>query len=105
MSSPDPEYALWCARRVSGLTLHELGEAVGGMKMAAVSKAISRLEQQAVEENDLRAMQQRLIDMSNVQGLLPKTLKNLYNDRLTFSQTATHSVRTCLYDRFPSVVI
>jgi len=36
---------LCCARRVSGLTLHELGEAAGGMKIAAVSKAISRLEQ------------------------------------------------------------
>jgi len=58
---------LWCARRVSGLTLHELGEAVGGMKIAAVSKAISRLERQAVEESNIRAMQQRLTKMSNVQ--------------------------------------
>jgi len=58
---------LWAARHLSGLTLHELGEAAGGMNTAAVSKAINRLEQQAVEENDLRAMQQRLMEMSNVQ--------------------------------------
>ena len=58
---------LWCARRVSGLTLHELGEVAGGMKIAAVSKAISRLEQQAVEDNNVCGMQQRLIEMSNVQ--------------------------------------
>lgn len=58
---------LWGARQLCGLTLRELGEAAGGMTFSAVSKAIRRLEQQAEKDKRLRQLQQRLLNLSNVE--------------------------------------
>ena len=76
------------ARRLCGLTLHELGESVGGMKIDAVSKAIRRLEQQAVEENVVRVMQQRIIEMSNAMHIYFETGTDLNTRMITMTVEA-----------------
>jgi hypothetical protein len=54
---------LWAARRFCGLTLREMGVAVGGMNSAAVSTALKRFERRAVEAQDLKALQARMVAM------------------------------------------
>jgi putative transposase len=54
---------LWAARRFCGLTLREMGVAVGGMNSAAVSTALKRFERRAVEAKDLKALQSRMVAM------------------------------------------
>jgi len=48
------------------LTLREIGEKAGGMDVSAVSHAIRRFERQAAHDRSLAALQQQLIEMSNV---------------------------------------
>ncbi len=47
---------LWTLRRYSGMTLKEIGEAVGGMDYTAVAMAIKRFETRAVAAPELRAL-------------------------------------------------
>ncbi len=45
---------LWALRRYSGMTLREIGEAVGGMDYTAVAMAVKRFEKKAEKQEDLR---------------------------------------------------
>ena len=56
---------LWAARRFCGVTLRELGDAIGA-EYAAVSVAIKRFERRAASARPLRAMQAQLVSMLNV---------------------------------------
>jgi putative transposase len=56
---------LWGVRQVCGLTLREAGREVGGMHFSTASTAIRRLEQRAVKDSALRAMQAKLLQMAN----------------------------------------
>ena len=56
---------LWAARRFCGVTLSELGAAIGS-EYAAVSVAIKRLERRAVRDVGLRDLQAKLVAMLNV---------------------------------------
>jgi hypothetical protein len=57
---------LWGARRFCGASLREIGEAAGGISMAAVSKLITRFEARAAGDEAMRRAQERLMQMSNV---------------------------------------
>jgi hypothetical protein len=59
--------AMWAARRYSGLTLREVGEAVGGKDCAAVSMAIKRLEQRMATERTLADIARQLTSMLSVE--------------------------------------
>ena len=48
------DMVLWVARKRCGLTLRELGKAVGGMEYFAVSKAITRLNERLRKRKSLR---------------------------------------------------
>ena len=56
---------LWAARRFCGVTLSELGSAIGA-EYAAVSVAIKRLERRAANDKAVRNLQTRLTAMLNV---------------------------------------
>lgn len=61
------DLALWLGRRHCGLSLKELGEAVGGMEYAAVSKAVTRMGERLKEDRKLRKIAKSAeSDMSNV---------------------------------------
>ena len=55
------------ARRYSGLTLREVGEAVGGKDYAAVSMAIKRLEQRMATERTLADIARQLTSLLSVE--------------------------------------
>lgn len=57
---------LWAARRYCGITLAELGVAVGA-ELAAVSVAIRRLQQKAVGDRAIRGLQAGLAELLNVE--------------------------------------
>jgi hypothetical protein len=54
------DLVLWCARRHTGLTLTELGEKVGGLDYTGVSRSITRLENRARTNGNLRNITKRL---------------------------------------------
>jgi REP element-mobilizing transposase RayT len=56
---------LWAARRFCGVTLSELGAAIGA-NHAAISVAIKRLDQRAANDDRVRQLQTRLTEMLNV---------------------------------------
>ena len=58
---------MWAARRTTGLTLREIGEAVGGRDYAAVGMAVRRLESRAQAQPLLRRQTQKLTEMLNVE--------------------------------------
>ena len=58
---------MWAARRYSGLTLREVGEAVGGKDYAAVSMAIKRLEQRMATERTLADIARQLTSLLSVE--------------------------------------
>jgi hypothetical protein len=47
---------LWAARRCTGMTLREIGMAVGGMDYTAVAMAVKRCEQKAKKDANLRRL-------------------------------------------------
>ena len=51
---------LWALRRYSGMTLAEIGEAVGGMDYTAVAMAIKRFELRAEKQPFLRQLMQKV---------------------------------------------
>ncbi len=51
---------LWALRRYSGMTLKEIGEAVGGMDYTAVAMAIKRFEEKAEREQSLSKLIQKV---------------------------------------------
>lgn len=51
--------AMWAARRFCGMTLREIGEAMGGMDYAAVAMAIRRFEKDCDENRLMRTAQDR----------------------------------------------
>jgi putative transposase len=53
---PGKGIALLLGRRFCGLSLRELGEAVGGMEYHAVSKALSRVDKKAKKDRKLRTL-------------------------------------------------
>ncbi|NQT19173.1 MAG: hypothetical protein HQ592_05675 [Planctomycetes bacterium] len=63
---------LWAARRLCGCTLREIGAAAGGMNETAVGMAISRFEQRCARDRSLRKHRQILMQMWDVNGVLPK---------------------------------
>ena len=58
--------AMWILRRSGGLTLREIGVAMGGMDYAGVSMALKRFEQRLDESPKLRSARHRTIEMLNV---------------------------------------
>lgn len=57
---------LWALRRYSGMTLSEIGLAVGGMDYAAVAMAIKRFEKKAENEPHLRKQMEWVTGVLNV---------------------------------------
>ncbi len=51
---------LWALRHYRGMTLRELGEAVGGMDYTAVAMAIKRFERKAKKQERLRQLMKRV---------------------------------------------
>ncbi len=51
---------LWALRRYSGMTLKEIGEAVGGMDYTAVAMAVKRFEKKAESEQSLSRLIQKV---------------------------------------------
>jgi REP element-mobilizing transposase RayT len=60
-SDPGRSLFLWAVRKRCGLTLREAGEAVGGLKPAAVDAALRRLVTRTRSDPFLRAQQERLL--------------------------------------------
>ena len=58
---------MWLARRCTGLTLKEIGQAVNGKDYAAVHMAIKRLESRAAEDRLLRRTMRVAAKMLNVE--------------------------------------
>ncbi len=58
---------MWAARRYAGLTLREIGAALGGLAYAAVSMAVRRLEKKTANETGLRLAMRRITRMLMVQ--------------------------------------
>jgi REP element-mobilizing transposase RayT len=58
---------LWAARRYGGMTLAEIGKAVGGMDYAAVSMAIKRFEQRAAADPQIRRWRDQVESVLNVE--------------------------------------
>ncbi|MBU4285500.1 MAG: hypothetical protein KKD76_01220, partial [Verrucomicrobia bacterium] len=62
------DMVLWVARKRCGLTVRELGKAVGGMEYFAVSKAITRMSERMKKHKSLRSPLRHVEnDLSNVQ--------------------------------------
>ena len=61
---PGLAMALYVARRRTGLTLRELGEAAGGMDYTAVSMAIKRFGERLARDQAPRTLTERLLDGS-----------------------------------------
>jgi len=59
--------AMWAARGFTGLTLKDIGAALGGLDYAAVSVAVRRLESRARADEALAAQQQTLRQLLNVE--------------------------------------
>ena len=59
--------APWLARRYTGATLREIGEAMGGRDYAAVGMAISRFEARLKQDRTLRGKAQSVARMLNVE--------------------------------------
>jgi len=57
---------MWVARRCTGLTLREIGEAAGGRDYAAAGMAIRRLERRLAKDGPLRQQLQRVSDLLHV---------------------------------------
>lgn len=58
---------LWAARRYTGMTLGQIGEAVGGIDYSAVSKVVARFEVKARKSRQLRQYQKKVQnELSNV---------------------------------------
>jgi len=53
------DLALWVGRRHGGLTLRELGEAVGGMDDSAVSEAIRHFQRRRLPRAEVRGRYRR----------------------------------------------
>jgi REP element-mobilizing transposase RayT len=64
----DPATALvmWAARRSTGLTLREIGEALGGKDYAAVAMAIKRFEQTLSKDQKQRRVASKVCELLNV---------------------------------------
>jgi chromosomal replication initiation ATPase DnaA len=58
---------MWAARRHTGLTLREIGAALGGVDYAAVSVAVKRLEARAKRDRPLAALQRQVAELLNVE--------------------------------------
>ena len=54
------------ARRYTGMTLAELGEAAGGMDYAAVGMALRRLDRTLPDAPELRRLEARIVEMLDV---------------------------------------
>ena len=62
------DLVLWVARKRCGLTLREMGQAVGGMEYFAVSKAITRMSERMRKHKSFRSSLLRVENhLSNVQ--------------------------------------
>ena len=57
---------LWVARAYSGLTLRELGEAMGGKDYAAVGMGLKRFERRLRDDKALQRAHQRVLHTLNV---------------------------------------
>ena len=51
---------LWAARKYTGLTLHEIGAAAGGMDYTAVAMAVKRFEQKADSDRTLKKLMKQV---------------------------------------------
>jgi len=58
--------AMWVARRCTGLTLHQIGEAAGGRDYAAVGMATLRLERRLKHAKSLRRELARVSQLLDV---------------------------------------
>jgi chromosomal replication initiation ATPase DnaA len=58
---------LYLGRRHSGLTLRELGEAMGGMDCSAVSGGIIRFGKKLKRDSELRKQVARIVKKCNVE--------------------------------------
>jgi len=54
------------ARRYTGMTLAELGEAAGGMDYAAVGMALRRLDRKLPDAPELRRLEAQIVEMLDV---------------------------------------
>jgi len=59
--------AMWAARRYGGLTLREVGDAMGGVDYAAVSMALKRLDCKRRNSRDLQTRMEQVAGMLNVE--------------------------------------
>lgn len=58
--------AMWLARRCTGLTLQEIGDALGGRGYAAVGMAIRRFERRAKQDRAMGRQRREAAEMLNV---------------------------------------
>jgi REP element-mobilizing transposase RayT len=61
------DLALWIARKRGGMTLKELGEAVGGMDYSAVSEAIRYFERKRLKQRDVRQTRDQALRILNLE--------------------------------------
>jgi putative transposase len=64
--------ALFVGRRYSDRTLRELGELAGGMEYPAVAMTILRFERRIKNDPDAKTKIEKVLNMLNVNGLLPE---------------------------------
>jgi chromosomal replication initiation ATPase DnaA len=56
------------ARKLSGMSLCEIGRVAGGMEYGAVSEAVRRMERRLVTDKQLRNTQRKIMtDMLNIE--------------------------------------
>jgi len=60
------DLALRVARECTGMTLRELGQAVGGLDYGAVSEAIRRLDVRRQQEHSIRSVYNRVLEKFNI---------------------------------------
>jgi len=58
---------MWAARRHTGLTLRQIGAALGAIDYAAVSTAVQRLEPRARHDRAVANLQQQVAKLLNVE--------------------------------------
>ena len=61
------DLALWVARRHTGMTLRELGEAVGGMGYSAVSEAVRHFQRRWLPRAEVRSALREVLRYLNLE--------------------------------------
>ena len=68
-----PALVMWLARRYCGMTLREIGEAMGGKDYAAVSDRIRRFERRLESDRSVKRGWRKAVRILNLDGVLPKS--------------------------------